>query len=336
MTNRYRLTSAVYEREAEEDKIVPEKIIFLSVEGNRTEKDYFAGISKNREKLGINGKIDVEVLHRGSWDTSSAPDQVLELLEEYIRLREQDEDGMLEEISREFCDTYPVEFIRQYLTAPEMIPRKQRSAFETELKTIGYDIKYRKYLKKYNSKLDEFAVLIDRDMQNHHQTDMQKCVRHCRQHRYKCYIANPCFEFWLLLHLSEIRKEYGAHLEDIRENKKVSKRHTFVSREVSKKARHGKSGIHFAETYLPNVGYAVTQAKGFASEEEELVQQIGCNLWKMIEEMQTYGNGQKPKTQNGDKYEENQCTDPLLQRRGKCRGHQPGRGGDFDPGSAQV
>ena len=41
--------------------------------------------------MGINAKIDVEVLRRGKKDTDSAPQQVLELLEEYIRLREQNE-----------------------------------------------------------------------------------------------------------------------------------------------------------------------------------------------------------------------------------------------------
>ena len=38
MLNKYRLVSDAYKREDESDKILPEKIIFLSVEGNDTEK----------------------------------------------------------------------------------------------------------------------------------------------------------------------------------------------------------------------------------------------------------------------------------------------------------
>lgn len=91
MYNRYRLTSMVYDREDETQKIIPEKRVFLSVEGNVTEKEYFDGLSKNRVKIGINAKVDVEVLRRGKKDTNSAPQQVIELLEEYIRLREQKE-----------------------------------------------------------------------------------------------------------------------------------------------------------------------------------------------------------------------------------------------------
>ena len=140
MINRYRLTSTVYEREDEAQKIFPEKRIFLSVEGNATEKEYFVGVSKNREKMGINAEVDVEVLRRGKKDTNSAPQQVIELLEEYIRLREQNEDDILEEISEHFKEQYDVEFIKKYLEDSNQIPKKQRNLFITELKKIGYDI----------------------------------------------------------------------------------------------------------------------------------------------------------------------------------------------------
>lgn len=289
MINRYRLTSAVYDREEENQKVIPEKRVFLSVEGNATEKEYFDGVSKNREKIGINAKVDVEVLRRGKKDTNSAPQKVIELLEEYIRLREQNEDDMLNEISDQFKEQYTVDFIKQYLEDPNKIPKKQRNKFTTELKKIGYDINYRKYLKKYNKELDEFAVLIDRDMQTHSETNLFDCIEHCRENGYKCYIANPCFEFWLLMHLSNILEEFDNQLDDIKENRKVSEQHTFVSNAVSERAHHAKSGISFAKKYLPYIDKAVEQAKMFASEENELVDNIGCNLWKMIEELKKYG-----------------------------------------------
>ena len=45
MRNRYRLSSNAFERETEEDKVAPQKIFYLSVEGNATEKEYFDGFS---------------------------------------------------------------------------------------------------------------------------------------------------------------------------------------------------------------------------------------------------------------------------------------------------
>ncbi|MEY8410635.1 RloB domain-containing protein [Lachnospiraceae bacterium 62-26] len=289
MYNRYRLTSTVYDREDEAQKIIPEKRVFLSVEGNLTEKEYFDGLSKNRVKIGINAKVDVEVLRRGKKDTNSAPQQVIELLEEYVRLREQNEDDILQEVSEQFKERFSLDFIKQFLENPDKLPKKKRNLFAIELKKIGYDINYRKYLKKYNNERDEFAVLIDRDMQTHSESIMSECIKYCRDNGYKCYIANPCFEFWLLMHLADIEAEFGDQLDKIKENKKVSEQHTFVSKEVSDRAHHGKSGINFAEKYLPYIDKAVIQAKKFSSDENELVDNIGCNLWKLIEELKIYG-----------------------------------------------
>ena len=289
MYNRYRLTSTVYDREDEAQKIIPEKRVFPSVEGNLTENEYFDGLSKNRVKIGINAKVDVEVLRRGKKDTNSAPQQVIELLEEYVRLREQNEDDILQEVSEQFKERFSLDFIKQFLENPDKLPKKKRNLFAIELKKIGYDINYRKYLKKYNNERDEFAVLIDRDMQTHSESIMSECIKYCRDNGYKCYIANPCFEFWLLMHLADIEAEFGDQLDKIKENKKVSEQHTFVSKEVSDRAHHGKSGINFAEKYLPYIDKAVIQAKKFSSDENELVDNIGCNLWKLIEELKIYG-----------------------------------------------
>ena len=289
MYNRYRLTLTVYDREDEAQKIIPEKRVFLSVEGNVTEKEYFDGLSKNRVKIGINAKVDVEVLRRGKKDTNSTPQQVIELLEEYVRLREQKEDDILQEVSEQFKEQFSLDFIKQFLETPDKLPKKQRNLFATELKKIGYDINYRKYLKKYNNERDEFAVLIDRDMQTHSESNMSECIKYCRDNGYKCYIANPCFEFWLLMHLADIEAEFGDQLDKIKENKKVSEQHTFVSREVSNRAHHGKSGINFAKKYLPYMDKAVIRAKKFPDDEYELVDSIGCNLWRLIEELKNYG-----------------------------------------------
>lgn len=289
MQNRFRLMSAVYEREEEAQKIIPEKRIFLSVEGNATEKEYFDGISRNRVTIGINAKVDVEVLGRGRKDTKSAPQQVIELLEEYIRLREQNEDDILKEISDEFREEYSLDFIRQYLEEPEKIAKKKRNKFVTDLKKIGYDINYRKYLKRYDRDFDEFAVLVDRDMQTHSEENMLECMKYCKKKGYKFYIANPCFEFWLLMHLADIKEEFGGQLNELKENKKVSEHHTFVSKAVSDRAHHGKKGIHFTEKYMPYIDKAVEQAKTFSGDDVELVHNIGCNLWKMMEELKAYG-----------------------------------------------
>lgn len=288
MTNKFRLSSRVFEREEENEKIEPHKIFFLSVEGNVTEKEYLEGLSANRVKLGINAIVDVEVLGRRKRDTNSAPQQVVELLEEYLRLREYGEESLIEEIPKEFVDAYGTEFIQKFLENPDDVPRRQKNAFITDLMKIGYDINYRKYLNKYKNDIDEFGILIDRDMQTHSEINMSECIQYCKDKGYACYISNPCFEFWLLLHLSDVKEEYADKMELIKENPKISDNHTFVSKEVSLKARHGKGGINFKGNYLMHIDEAIIRAKEFVSSDSELIDNIGCNVWKLIERMRAY------------------------------------------------
>ncbi len=288
MTNKYRLSSNAFRREEEEEKVEPQKIYFLSVEGNATEQEYFEGISANRRQLGINAIVDVQVLSRKRKDTNSAPQQVIELLEEYLRLREIGRESLIPDIPKEFVEKYGVDFIRNFLENEDAITRNQRNQFVTDLFKIGYDINYRKYLQKYNSELDEFGILIDRDSQNHSESNMLECIKHCKDNGYSCYIVNPCFEFWLLLHLCDVKAEYADRMERILANEKVSAHHTFVSKEVSLRAHHGKSGINFRKNYLPHIEEAVERAKEFAADENDLIDNVGSNVWKLIESMKAY------------------------------------------------
>lgn len=59
----------------------PKKIFILSVEGNKTEFDYFSYISDCKKELGIDVLINIEILER--IDTKSSPHWVYKLLEEY-------------------------------------------------------------------------------------------------------------------------------------------------------------------------------------------------------------------------------------------------------------
>ncbi len=293
MANKYRLSSKAYDREAPDEQIAPKKIYFISVEGVSTEVEYLQGLSDYRTELGINTLVNIEVLRRKTKDGYSAPDQVVELLEEYLNLRETGDD-FFSDIPNEIKNEFTPEFIQSYLEAPDGINSKERSEFELALRKIGYDLAYRKYLSKYNSDFDEFCILIDRDAGSHSTDEMRFVLQYCEASNYRCFITNPCFEFWLLLHFSNVQEEYSDRLELIRENKKVSNAHTFVSNELSQKAHHGKKGLAFKEKYLPHIDEAILRASKFPSDNESLITNIGCNIWKLIKEMKSFDNKKSP------------------------------------------
>ena len=287
MVNKYRLSSKSYDRETPNEQITPRKIYFISVEGVATEVEYLQGLSDYRTELGINALVNIEVLRRKTKDGYSAPEQVIELLEEYLSLREAG-NNIFSDIPDEIKNNFSPDFIQLYIETPESISPKERNRFELALRKTGYDLAYRKYLSKYTSNFDEFCILIDRDAGSHSSEDMNVILQYCKEKKYRCFITNPCFEFWLLLHFSDVYEEYSDQLDLIRENKKVSNAHTFVSNELSVKAHHGKKGIAFKEKYLPHIEEAIIRASKFASDNEALITDIGCNIWILIKEMQSF------------------------------------------------
>lgn len=287
MVNKYRLSSKSYDRETPNEQITPRKIYFISVEGVATEVEYLQGLSDYRTELGINALVNIEVLRRKTKDGYSAPEQVIELLEEYLSLREAG-NNIFPDIPDEIKNNFSPDFIQLYIETPGSISPKERNRFELALRKTGYDLAYRKYLSKYTSNFDEFCILIDRDAGSHSSEDMNFILQYCKENNYRCFITNPCFEFWLLLHFSDVYEEYSDQLDLIRENKKVSNAHTFVSNELSVKAHHGKKGIAFKEKYLPHIEEAIIRASKFASDNEALITDIGCNIWILIKEMQSF------------------------------------------------
>ena len=46
--------------------------------------------------------------------------------------------------------------------------------------------------------------------------------------------------------------------------------------------------IAFKEKYLPHIEEAIIRASKFASDNEALITDIGCNIWILIKEMQSF------------------------------------------------
>lgn len=188
MQNKYRLRANQYDRETEDEKIRPYRIYYIAVEGNATEKEYFEGLSAYRENLGIHGIVSVEVLQRSSKDGHSAPKQVLELLEEYVSLRN---NGIANELSDDdfssIVSEYGMDFIKRYIENPNSVPIQKRNRLVTKLLTVGYDINYRRYLTitgnndSASENDDVFCIMIDRDAGSHTPEELQFCLNHCRE-----------------------------------------------------------------------------------------------------------------------------------------------------------
>ena len=276
----YRLGSSSLFVRTHEDSLEPKRVVFLSTEGTKTEVQYFNFIEKYREQLGIDAIVHIEVLRR--YDTNSDPENVLELLEEYIRFRE---NKMFEKIIDSLSiKNYSIDFIKSYLENPSSLSRKDCNKFEAVLKEEHLDLLYLDFLSKYHGEDDAFGIVIDRDCGSHSIEQMNRVLEKCMKKNYLCYITNPCMEFWQLLHVSDVATEYAESLEDILRNELDEKKNSFVSNLLYVKTGQRKAiqAKTFEQFYLPNIDLAVERAKGFAPS-DQLLEKLGSNLWELIE-----------------------------------------------------
>lgn len=294
MANAFRLkASTMFSRMDDEVNESPLRIVFLSVEGNKTERQYFEYIEKHRDKLGIKASVHIHSLQRAKRDNLSAPQDVLELLEEYLVIRKND--VLPERLRKVIPKEYSEEFINRYLKAELDTKDKKVKVFETILEEAGYDVAYNDYLREFKGADDVFGIVLDRDYKSHTVLQMKKIVQECMKKDYKIYITTPLFEFWLLLHLVDIKSLSKEQLKCIKVNNGVSEKHTYTSKCVSDIAGHSKSISDkvFQKYYLPKIDYAIKQAKELCGDINELIGSdqtdeskmgsIGTNLPELFE-----------------------------------------------------
>lgn len=256
------------------------RVVFLSVEGEVTERRYFEFVRESRETLGIKSVVEIHVLRRG--DSSSSPEKVVELLENYLEVRNNND--FLAEVDKLELKHYDKEFIHKYLEAPDTIDVKEKRQFEGFLKEEQLDLTYLLFLNKFkgsdNGENDVFGIVIDRDAGNHSPENMARIFDECDEKGYRCFLTNPRFEFWLLLHVADVKSEYPDELEKMLDfNDETVDKHLLEKTGGGKKIQRKIFDTYF----LPNIDTAIERANGLCTSQNELLDQLGSTLGELFE-----------------------------------------------------
>lgn len=256
------------------------RVVFLSVEGEVTERRYFEFVRESRETLGIKSVVEIYVLRRG--DSSSSPEKVVELLENYLEVRNNND--FLAEVDKLELKHYDKEFIHKYLEAPDTIDVKEKRQFEGFLKEEQLDLTYLLFLNKFkgsdNGENDVFGIVIDRDAGNHSPENMARIFDECDEKGYRCFLTNPRFEFWLLLHVADVKSEYPDELEKMLDfNDETVDKHLLEKTGGGKKIQRKTFDTYF----LPNIDTAIERANGLCTSRNELLDQLGSTLGELFE-----------------------------------------------------
>ena len=145
---------------------------------------------------------------------------------------------------------------------------------------------------------DKFVIVFDLDIYNGKDGKEYKALLKDIEDDEIVVVTNPCFEMWLLLHEENA---YAKHIsgdeERILQNKKTSKKHSYVSGKVSdvlefntkgsgKRKSGNNSQAYFKfKSLLESTDIAVNEEKHICEDAETMANSIGCNVGLFITEL---------------------------------------------------
>ncbi|NCC99117.1 MAG: RloB domain-containing protein [Bacteroidia bacterium] len=128
---------------------------------------------------------------------------------------------------------------------------------------------------------DELWMIIDTDRWK----NIPKVVEACNDlENMFVAVSNPCFEFWLLLHIKDVREYNAEELKLILKNKKVGKRNYVDGKIVGIVGSYNKANLK-TEDFIPHIDNAVSRAKNLDQPQEEYPSKLGSHIYKLIEKL---------------------------------------------------
>ena len=179
-----------------------------------------------------------------------------------------------ETIKEKLSEYIPVILEIKIVPKPSNASEPQNVVSNLENYIIQYD---------YKSDYDEMWVVWDREKVPERKENILKMFPKCREKNYNIAITNPLFEFWLLLHVTDI-SEYDN--EDLYNNMPVNSRRKFLDKELSNILENGynKKKDKFNKDIVTkdNILKALEQEKLFENEFESILDNLGSNIGELI------------------------------------------------------
>lgn len=128
---------------------------------------------------------------------------------------------------------------------------------------------------------DELWMIIDTDRWK----NIPKIIEACNDlENMFVAVSNPCFEFWLLLHIKDIQEYNEDELELLLKNKKAGNRNFVDTKIVEIVGSYNKTNLK-TEDFLPHIDTAVLRAKNLDQPQEEYPTKLGSHIYKLIEKL---------------------------------------------------
>lgn len=139
---------------------------------------------------------------------------------------------------------------------------------------------------EYNFKdTDELWMIIDTDRWKNIPDIISECKK---QSNMFVAVSNPCFEFWLLLHIKDIKEYSENELDLILKNAKVNSRKNYVETKITEILGSYNKSNPKPELFIPNIDFAIEQARQLDENKDEYPSKLGSHVYKVIEKLKKH------------------------------------------------
>jgi hypothetical protein len=139
---------------------------------------------------------------------------------------------------------------------------------------------------EYNFKdCDELWMIIDTDRWKNIPDIILECKN---QNNMFVAVSNPCFEFWLLLHIKDISEYSNEELELILKNSKVTNKKNYVDSKIAEILGSYNKSNPKPELFIPTLDSAIKQAKKLNQNNADYPISLGSHVYKIIEKLKKH------------------------------------------------
>lgn len=134
---------------------------------------------------------------------------------------------------------------------------------------------------------NELWMVVDRDQQNVSQQQLENIVNTCKEEKFNIAISSPTFEFWLLLHITDIDDYNRSELINNRKKKKTKRSKRFIEIELSRLLNgYNKADIKF-ERFISGIENAISRSISIGSTNEDLIKEdsLGTTVHILVEKL---------------------------------------------------
>ncbi len=133
---------------------------------------------------------------------------------------------------------------------------------------------------EYNfDSLDELWMIIDKDRWK----NISKIIELCKNEE-NMFVAgsNPCFEFWLILHVKNYEEITEEEQIALLENRKVNSKRRYVDQYIADTCGDGYNKNNpRLERFLSHIRFAIQQAEKLDADKEDFPSNLGSHIYKI-------------------------------------------------------